>query len=488
MKRSELLKLAGAKDKSGDKFEINAVTEDSRRVRPGALFVAIRGEHTDGHDHIADAAARGATAVLGDRKTPPEDCPLPYLYSAAPRRATGLIAHALAGDPSQDLVVIGITGTNGKTSTARLTQVILEHAGYPTANFGTIGYFIGGEVLPASHTTPFPEELAENFARARDARQAAVVMEVSSHALAQERVAGIHFKVAAFTNLTQDHLDFHKDMKQYRKAKERLFHDLQGEDAFCVINVDDPAAEHFLKAASAECIGYGAKGDCRAKKVKVDLDATRFDLKTPWGKTAVKLPLLGLHNVSNALCATAICGGLGVPLGTIVAGLEAVKNVPGRFDRVDAGQDFVVVVDYAHTEDGLRNVLAAARAICKKRVICVFGCGGDRDKTKRPKMGAAAAELADYSIITSDNPRTEDPHRILLDVEVGVQRLRKKGAAYEVIADRAEAIDTAIRMARKGDLVMIAGKGHEDYQIIGTVKHHFDDREVAQAALENLRG
>ncbi len=488
MKRSELLNLAGAKDKSGVKFEFDAVTEDSRRARPGALFVAMQGEHTDGHDHIADAAARGAVAVLGDRKTPPEDCPLPYVYCATPRRAAGLIAHELAGNPSNDLVVIGITGTNGKTSTARLTQVILEHAGYPTANFGTIGYFIGNEMLPAAHTTPFPEELADCFARARDAAQAAVVMEVSSHALAQDRIAGIAFKVAAFTNLTQDHLDFHHDMKQYRKAKEKLFRDLRGDDAFGVVNVDDPAASHFLKASSAECLTYGAKGDCRAKKIKVALDATRFDLRTPWGKCAVELPLLGLHNVANALCAVTICGGLGIPLETLVAGLQAVKNVPGRFERVNAGQDFVVVVDYAHTEDGLRNVLAAARAICKKRVICVFGCGGDRDRTKRPKMGAAAAELADYSIITSDNPRTEDPHRILLDVEVGVQRLHKKGVAYEVIADRTEAIQTAIRMAKKGDLVLIAGKGHEDYQIIGTTKHHFDDREVAQTALENLRG
>lgn len=488
MKRSELLKLAGVKDKGGDKFEFDAITEDSRRARPGALFVAMKGEKTDGHDHIADAAARGAVAVLGDRKTPPPGCPLPYVYCPTPRRAAGLAAHALQGNPSRDMVVIGITGTNGKTSTARLTQVILEHAGYPTANFGTIGYFIGTEILPSAHTTPFPEELAECFARARDARQAAVVMEVSSHALDQDRVAGIDFKVAAFTNLTQDHLDYHKDMKQYRKAKERLFTGLAGDDTFGVVNVDDPAADHFIKASPVSCLTYGAKGDCRAKKIKVRLDATAFDLKTPWGKATVALPLLGLHNVANALCAVTICGGLGIPLEKIVAGLESVQNVPGRFERVDAGQDFVVVVDYAHTEDGLRNVLQAARAICNKRVLCVFGCGGDRDKTKRPKMGAAAAELADFSIITSDNPRTEDPHRILLDIEVGVQRMRNKDVDYRVIEDRAEAIRTAIAMARKGDLVLIAGKGHEDYQIVGTTKHHFDDREVARTALENHRG
>jgi UDP-N-acetylmuramoyl-L-alanyl-D-glutamate--2,6-diaminopimelate ligase len=484
MKHSALIKLISAEAPAGARFEISQVTEDSRRARPGALFVAVAGEHADGHDHIGDAAARGAVAVVGEREHAPEGCPLPYLRVDNARRAAGLVAHQLLDDPSRALEVIGITGTNGKTSTARLVQAILESAGRPTANFGTLGYFIGGRQYPAAHTTPFAEELAAHFAAARDAAQAAVVMEVSSHALAQDRVAGIRFRVGAFTNLTQDHLDYHGDMEQYRKAKERLFTALSGEDAFGVVNLDDPAAGHFIQACAPPCLTYGKKADCRAKGVVLGLDATRFTLKTPWGSADVVMSLLGAHNVANALCAATVCGGLGVPVDGIAAGLSTAGNVPGRFERVDAGQDFVVVVDYAHTEDGLRNVLAAARALCKRRVLCVFGCGGDRDKTKRPKMGAAAAELSDFCIITADNPRTEDPHRILLDVEVGVQRSRVKGEDYLVIADRAEAIREAVGRARKGDLVLIAGKGHEDYQIIGAERRHFDDREEARKALE----
>lgn len=484
MKRSALIKLTGAKAPEGPKFEISNVTEDSRRAGPGTLFVAVAGTRADGHDHIADAAARGAVAVMGERKPAPPDCPVPYLRVENARRAAGLVAHRLAGDPTQAMDVVGVTGTNGKTSTARLIQAVLEGAGTPTANFGTIGHFIGGECLPAGHTTPFAEDLAAHFARARAAGCGAVVMEASSHALEQERVAGIRFRAGAFTNLTQDHLDYHGDMKQYRKAKERLFRALSGKDAFGVVNIEDPAAEHFLKACPAARLTYGKKGDCRAKDVAIGLDATRFTLKTPWGKAPVEMRLLGAHNVMNALCAAAVCGGLGVPVDAVALGLSQAPDVPGRFERVDAGQDFVVVVDYAHTEDGLRNALRAARALCKKRVICVFGCGGDRDKTKRPKMGAAAAELADFCILTSDNPRTEDPHRILLDIEVGVQRSRAKGADYLVIEDRAEAIREAIGRARKGDLVIIAGKGHEDYQIVGTERRHFDDREQARAALE----
>jgi len=381
--------------------------------------------------------------------------------------------------------VVGVTGTNGKSSTVYLTQSILQCAGIAAAKFGTLGYEIAGEVLPALHTTPFGEELAAIFARAKGAGISHVVMEVSSHALEQERVAGIAFSAAAFTNLTQDHLDYHRDMEAYRQAKLRLFERLSGPEAFTVVNVDDPSAEFFLRASRVRSLTYGKTGDCRAGQVRMDISGARFELITPWGTVNATLRLVGKHNVANALCAAAIAGGLEINLEQIAAGLESLTSVPGRFEAIHAGQDFYVIVDYAHTEDGLRNVLEASRSMCQGRVITVFGCGGDRDRGKRPKMGAIAARLSDLAILTSDYPRTEDPHRFLLDVEVGLQREgKRKDEDYLVIENREEAIRRGISMARSGDLVMIAGKGHENYQILGDRRIHFDDREVARAALE----
>ncbi len=465
--------------------KIMAVTEDSRRVRPGSLFVAVRGGHSDGHDFAEAAVAAGAAAILGDREGISELCGVPYLYANEVRKAAGYIAHALMGNPTQDMTVIGVTGTNGKSSTIFMVQSILRAAGHPTAKFGTLGYEIAGEVSPALHTTPFGEELAAHFARAKACGQTHVVMEVSSHALEQERVAGIRFTAGAFTNLTQDHLDFHHDMESYRRAKLKLFERITGEDGFTAVNMDDPSAEAFVNASTVRCLTFGSTGEIKPENIVTSIDGTRFDLVTPWGRREIFIHLVGRHNVWNALCAAAITGGLGVSLEAIAEGLRSLPCVPGRFEPVKAGQDFHVIVDYAHTDDGLRNVLEAARGICGGRLITVFGCGGDRDKTKRPKMGAVAALLSDAIIVTSDNPRTEDPHRILLDIEVGLQREgKRKGGDYQVIENRKEAIETAIRMARGGDLVMIAGKGHEDYQIIGTTRIHFDDRETARAALE----
>jgi UDP-N-acetylmuramoyl-L-alanyl-D-glutamate--2,6-diaminopimelate ligase len=312
-----------------------------------------------------------------------------------------------------------------------------------------------------------------------------VVMEVSSHSLEQERVAGIRFAVGAFTNLTQDHLDYHKDMDSYRKAKLRLFERIEGDGCFTVVNQEDPSAEAFVKASRVPCHTYGAGGDCRADGVSMDGRRTMFTARTPWGDATCSMRLLGRHNVSNALCAVTICGGLGIPLPQAAEGLASLQRVPGRFEHVDNDRGFQVVIDYAHTDDGLRNVLNAARGICTGKVIVVFGCGGDRDKGKRPKMGAVAAELADYAFVTSDNPRTEEPDRIILDIEVGLQHAgQHKYDDYQLITDRTEAIRAAIRMARPGDLVLIAGKGHEDYQILGTTRIHYDDREVAQQILE----
>jgi UDP-N-acetylmuramoyl-L-alanyl-D-glutamate--2,6-diaminopimelate ligase len=484
----ECLRVCGWKPAEGlflPELSVLSVTEDSRRVRPGALFIATPGEHADGHDFAERAASAGAVAVVGNREGITEWAGLPYFFVSEPRPVAGLVAHALAGYPSRFLTVIGVTGTNGKSSIVYITQAILHAANDPTAKFGTLGYEIAGENLPAPHTTPFGEDLADIFAKAKAAGMTHIAMEVSSHALDQERVAGVEFDVAAFTNLTQDHLDFHHDMDNYRRAKLKLFERVEGPGRFTVVNVDDPSAQYFIDASRVPCHTYGQKGASCAESIITDIEGTRFTLITPWGETAVEMGLIGKHNVSNVLCAATIAGGMGVPLDKIAEGLKTLPRVPGRFEPVKAGQDFFVVVDYAHTDDGLRNVLEVAHGICVGRIITVFGCGGDRDKTKRPKMGAVAARLSDFSIVTSDNPRTESPHRILLDIEVGLQREgKRKGDEYIVIESREEAIRHAIGLARKGDFVMIAGKGHEDYQIIGTERIHFDDREVARAVLE----
>ncbi len=484
MKLNLLLKVLDHPVSSGGGCTVAAVTEDSRRVVPGTLFVAVGGGRADGHDYAEAAANAGAAAILGDRADLTELHGVPYIFVAHPREALGVLAHHLAGDPTKAMTVVGITGTNGKSSSVVLAQHVLNACGAPTSCFGTLGYDIAGEMIPAPHTTPFGEDLAEMFRRAHAAGQTHVVMEVSSHALEQERVAGIDFNVAMFTNLTQDHLDYHQDMGQYRDAKLRLFERVTGEGRFTVVNWDDPSAPAFLKASHVPCITYGHEGDCRARDIDMASGRTHFAVDTPWGEADVDLGLLGRHNVSNALGVIAICGGLGLPLENVTEALSKAPCVPGRFEHVDAGQDFQVIVDYAHTDDGLRNVLQASREICDGRVIVVFGCGGDRDRGKRPKMARVAADLADYGILTSDNPRTEDPGQILQDVEAGMMAAQKKKPDdYDVISDRADAIRQGISMAKPGDLVMIAGKGHEDYQILGETRIHFDDREVARSAL-----
>lgn len=467
--------------------EVSAITEDSRRVTAGAVFAATQGEHADGHDFAGQARAKGARLILGERSGLKELEGLPYLRVSNTRMAVGTIAHAIRGNPSQSLTVIGVTGTNGKSSTVYLIHHILEAAGHRPAQFGTLGYVVGDTTFPAKHTTPFAEDLAEFFSRAKDAGHTHIVMEVSSHAIHQHRVAGVDFDAALFTNLTQDHLDYHADMEAYFQAKLALFEQIEGPGRFVAVNLEDPYAIRIQEKVKVPCHTYGKGGDCHAADVRIEPKRTHFRLVTPWGNVAVEMHLIGRHNILNALGAAAVCGGLEVSVEAIAQGIESVASIPGRFQAIDAGQGFQVVVDYAHTEDGLRNALAACREVCAGRIIAVFGCGGDRDKGKRPQMAAAAANLADYAIITSDNPRTEDPARILLDIEVGFQRLgKKKEDDYLVILDRAEAIARGITLAKPGDLVLIAGKGHEDYQILGTERVHFDDRETARAVLEAL--
>jgi len=487
MNRRALCEIIGSPSIVGTDFSISSVTEDSRRVRRGSAFIAVGGGAHDGHAFAEQAAASGAAVILGARGGIDALAGVPYLFTPHPRRAAGLIAHALAGHPTRTLTVIGVTGTNGKSSVVYLIQQILEAAGHRTAKLGTLGFDLSGVPISTDFTTPFAEDIAQLCAHAVEAGASHLVMEASSIALEQERVAGIEFRSAVFTNLTQDHLDYHKTMEAYRDAKLLLFEKVaQREDGVAIVNADDPSASHFVNASAGRAVTFGKSGQVKAQKIRTEFDATRFRLLSPWGDQEVSMRLLGKHNVSNALCAAATAGALGISIEDITRGIAETKPVPGRFEPVIAGQDFHVIVDYAHTDDGLRNVLEAARALCNGRIICVFGCGGDRDRAKRPKMGAIAATLADFSIITSDNPRTEDPPRIMLDIEIGMQHAgKRKGDDYWVIENRAEAIEKAIRAAKPNDLVMIAGKGHEDYQIFGTAKVHFDDREVARAVLEH---
>ncbi|QIA26841.1 UDP-N-acetylmuramoyl-L-alanyl-D-glutamate--2,6-diaminopimelate ligase [Thermaerobacter sp. PB12/4term] len=473
---------------------IQGITYDSRRVEPGFLFVAIRGLRYDGHSFIAEAVARGAAAVVGERPLALEG--VPYVQVPSSRLALGLLASAFYGHPSASLVMVGVTGTNGKTTTTHLIRWVLEAGGHPTGLIGTVHNIIAGRSLPVERTTPEAADLQKLLAAMRDEGMTHAVMEVSSHALALQRVAGCAFDVGVFTNLTQDHLDFHASMEDYAAAKARLFSRLGRNEIpgttkpgpkAAVINADDPWGEFMAARSNAPVVTYGLNrpADITARQVEVEPGGIRFILVSPQGEAPVRLRLTGRFNVYNALAAAGAGLVLGLDPATVARGLESLQAVPGRLERIDRGQPFAVIVDYAHTPDGLENVLRGVRELAGQgRVICVFGCGGDRDRGKRPQMGAISARLADYTVLTSDNPRSEDPEAILDDIETGVRRV--PGAAYERVTDRAAAIRRALELARPGDVVVIAGKGHEDYQIFADRTIHFDDREVAAEALAAL--
>ncbi|WP_447977857.1 UDP-N-acetylmuramoyl-L-alanyl-D-glutamate--2,6-diaminopimelate ligase [Candidatus Nitrospira bockiana] len=468
-----------------------SVTDDSRKVKRGTLFVAVKGERMDGHSFLGQALESGAAAVVVQDPSFLGRLGVPGVAVLEPRAALGPLAARCLGDPSTRLRMVGVTGTNGKTTTTYLAKAVLESAGRRVGLIGTVAYEIGVERLSASHTTPGAVELQELLARMAEARLDAAVMEVSSHALALDRTKGCEYDVAIFTNLTQDHLDFHRTMEAYFQAKLALFTGLdeagrkRGKRA--VLNADDPWAPRIRAACRVPVWTYSikAESDIRAERVHLSVDGTALTVATPMGRFEVHSRLVGEHNVYNVLAAIGVGLNEGLSPEQVSVGIERVGNVPGRFERVEAGQDFTVVVDYAHTEDALIRLLSAAQALKRGRIITVFGCGGDRDRGKRPKMGRAATERSDVVILTSDNPRTEDPLAILKEVEVGVHQALQPGRVqYEMIPDRRQAIRAAIQEAKPGDMVIIAGKGHEDYQIIGTTKYHFDDREVAREAIE----
>jgi UDP-N-acetylmuramoyl-L-alanyl-D-glutamate--2,6-diaminopimelate ligase len=476
-------------------IEIAGVAHDSRAVRPGDLFVALPGAHTDGRRHVAEAQARGARAVVAAAAVEAGGPPLVVVED--PRRVLGLVAARLAGDPSAALTLVGVTGTNGKTTTTYLLEAIWRAAGRTTGVIGTISYRVGAESRPAPYTTPEAPELQRLLGEMRTAGATHVAMEVSSHALAQERVRGCRFDAAVFTNLTRDHLDFHGDMESYFAAKARLFLDhLPGggkPDPVAVVNVDDPAGARLARAVRTRCVPVGrAPGAVvRVVDVETSLAGTRGTLVLAGERLPFVSSLVGAPHAENIAVAAATAWALGVPPDAIAAGIAAAAPPPGRVERI-AGPGFTVVIDYAHTPDALARLLDALRPLTPGALVVVFGCGGDRDRGKRPLMGEAAARRADLVILTSDNPRTEEPVRILADIEEGVRTVglarlavpRAGTRGYVVEPDRRAAIALAVGLARSGDLVVVAGKGHEDYQIVGTAKRHLDDREEVRRALE----
>lgn len=485
----------GVLERIGDQRVVIAdVTDDSRAVGSGALFVAVKGERVDGHRYIQGAVQAGARAVVAERLDAP--CPAPFVRVRDSRVVLGILGSRFHGDPSLRLRMIGVTGTNGKTTTTYVCKALLESAGRRVGLIGTVAYIIGSELLAASHTTPGAIELQRILARMVDARLDTTVMEVSSHALALDRTSGCEFDVAVFTNLTQDHLDFHASMEEYFHAKCRLFTGLvdtggKAGTKRAILNADDPYAPRIRDVCSVPVWTYGIRtpADIRAEELRLSLAGSTFQAVTPSGTCMVQSRLVGEHNVYNLLAAVGVALQEGLTLEQISSAVARVTNVPGRFERVEAGQDFTVVVDYAHTEDALVRLLTAAQRLKVGRIITVFGCGGDRDRGKRPKMGRVAVQFSDVVVLTSDNPRTEDPVAILREVEVGVKEAlqAKPTVEYHMVADRRQAIDAAIRMARRDDTVLIAGKGHEDYQILGTTKVHFDDREIAREAIVRLK-
>jgi len=470
---------------------VHAITDDSRAVSADGLFVAARGERVDGHEFIPAAVRGGMVALVSQQ--PVSGVSLPFVRVDDSRKALGLLGSRFYGDPSSHIRVIGVTGTNGKTTTTYVCKALLETLGHPVGLIGTVVYQIGERTMPATHTTPGSLELQQLLAKMVAGGCTTAVMEVSSHALAQDRTSGCEFDVAVFSNLTQDHLDFHKTMEEYFRAKLRLFTGLKKglkTNKRAIINIDDSYGNRIVERSPVPVWTYAinAKADLRAEAVRLSLRGTNFTAATPVGSFPIESQLVGEHNVYNLLAAVGVALHEGATPAQIREAVAKIMNVPGRFERVIAGQPFTVAVDYAHTEDALVRLLTAAQALKTGRIITVFGCGGDRDRGKRPKMGEAAVRYSDVVILTSDNPRTEDPLSILEQVEVGViEGLRQRPhVRYRKVPDRREAIEEAVREARTADMVLIAGKGHEDYQIIGTRKVHFDDREVARDAIERL--
>jgi UDP-N-acetylmuramoyl-L-alanyl-D-glutamate--2,6-diaminopimelate ligase len=489
MKLEELLSKVSADRVDGStNVEITGIAYDSRLVKPGSIFVALKGEKVDGSAYIDKAIEAGAAAIVSENVTLKTRATNVIVASA--RVALADLAAAFYGHPSLALRIAGITGTNGKTTTAFLIKHICEAEQVNCGLIGTVRYEVGDRILPAARTTPESLDVHDLLWQMRSAGCKAAAMEVSSHALMQERVRAVEFDVAIFTNLTQDHLDYHKTMDAYFEAKARLFSGLKKQpkkkDAKAVINLDDrfgaQLAQRFSKDLPVITYGLGVHADFRASNVRIDFNGTSYQLDAGGKSYLVRLPLIGQFNVYNSLAALAATTVMGVDTRNGVLALANAKAVPGRLEAVPAQRQFRIFVDYAHTDDALLNVIRTCRELNPRRLVVVFGCGGNRDKTKRPRMGAVVDEHADYAIVTSDNPRKEKPEDIIEDIKPGMKR-----GNYEVIIDRREAIFKAVAMAQPRDIILIAGKGHETYQEFADHTAPFDDAAVARQALEERR-
>jgi len=485
--------MPDAKIQGNANIIIETLAHDSRLVVPGTLFVCFSGFKTDGHDHIMQAYAQGAVAVLVEKEVENLPADLTVISVASTRDAIKIITPFFFDYPSRKLRMIGVTGTNGKTTTTYLLKSILKEAGFHVGVIGTIQNTIGERIIPTKNTTPDIIDLQSLLADMVASNMDYVVMEVSSHALALERVAGCEFDVGIFTNMTQDHLDFHVTFENYLAAKAKLFALLtagnnQKDNKTAIINCDDEAGDRILQNTKCRKITYGihANADIKAERVDIQASGTSFEITGSCGRIPLQLNITGLFNVYNVLSAFGAALAEAIDPKTIKAALEKFQSVPGRFELVNAGQDFSIIVDYAHTPDGLENILKTAKQIAKRRIIVIFGCGGDRDRTKRPIMGKLAAEYGDVVIATSDNPRSEDPDAILTEIEVGIQEGLTEGKLYEKIRDRREAIAKALQLAEKEDIVIIAGKGHEDYQILKDRTISFDDKEIAKEIIREM--
>lgn len=484
--------LRNAKSHNLHDAAVTKVTNDSRQVEPGALFVATRGVETDGHDYLEAALKRGAVAVVAERPAPASDAPQVVVEDSA--RAFAEIVSEFHGNPSRDLRLFGVTGTNGKTSTAHLLRSICEVSSWGKVGvIGTVGHGVGGEFERSVHTTPEPATLHRLFAEMKGKGCSGVVVEVSSHAVRQQRVWGVDFEIGMLTNVTRDHLDYHPTFADYVGAKREFCYSLLSKDrrkkeGVLAYSLDNEHSREIGDGFAGRKLTVSAEepADVFAAEVRATLQGTRFVLNVKGEKPVeVNLKLLGSFSVSNAVLAAAGARIIGIDTLGIKAGLEAVTRVPGRFEAIGGGSRPLVIVDYAHTPDSLERTLLFCRGLEPKRLLTVFGCGGDRDRGKRPLMGEIAQRISHVCYLTSDNPRSEDPERIIADVLSGMDRTRR-GLVVEI--DRREAIRGAIREARPGDLVAICGKGHEDYQVVGAVRRRFDDREEAQKALDEWGG
>jgi UDP-N-acetylmuramoyl-L-alanyl-D-glutamate--2,6-diaminopimelate ligase len=462
--------------------QITSIAYDSRKVLPGSLFVALRGQKADGTSFIREAIAKGASGVVVDDLNWDGDVPVPVLCVPNGRKALAELAWSFYGHPERHLTFTGITGTNGKTTVATVLQAVLERAGLRTGLAGTLGISYADTAVESARTTPESVELAAHFARMRDSGCSHVVMEATSIGIDLERTWGIPYQVAVFTNLTRDHLDYHRTEEAYRNAKVRLFRE-QPADSTAIINADDPSAAFFLEAAPGTMQTYSQQraADYRAENLALSPQGTRFDLVTATGRFPVESPLLGEFNVYNVLAVIGAAVALGIPVAEILESLRTIAPVRGRAERVRTSALFSVVVDYAHTPDALEKILRTLRDLNPTRIFTLVGAGGDRDRGKRPLMARTAYSLSDVLVLTSDNPRSENPESILDEMAAGLP----SGAVYRRNADRQAAIESTLAEARAGDIVLIAGKGHETYQEIAGEKRHFDDREVATHWLES---